>query len=128
MSAPRNQPAVSASSREAMDAALEHLARSRGSWVALDVTDKVRILDLLLRNLHAVRADWANASADAKGVDRGSTAAGEEWATFSCLLRAVTILRASLSAVARGGRPPIPGPILPCGKDQVSGRGFPQRI
>ena len=114
--------------RPAIDAALADLKQARGRWAGLGTPAKVELLGRLLRDCHAVAEPWAQAGADAKGVDRQSVAAGEESVTFAFLLKAVAVLRRSLTDIARSGRPRIPGPIRPCGDGQLSVRVFPQTL
>ncbi len=122
------QPAARSVSLQAMDKALAELESSRERWVRLPVAQKAELLDRILKDLHPLAEEWSDACADAKNVERGSYAHGEEWFTFSALLKGVRMLRDTLRAVAGGGPPPLPGPVKPCGEGQTSVRVFPQSL
>ncbi len=111
--------------REAMDEALTELARTRLGWAELPAAAKADLLRRMRRDLHAVADEWSMAAAEAKGVAGDSREGGEEWLTFAFLLRAVAMLERSLRAVARGRRPPLPGPVTNCGDGQLSVQVFP---
>ncbi|MBI4539586.1 MAG: aldehyde dehydrogenase family protein [Gemmatimonadetes bacterium] len=108
-----------------MDAALVRLSRSPDRWITLPLENKVLLLERVLRDLRAVAQPWANACADAKGLDRQSPAAGEEWMAVAFLLKGVAMLRRSLQEVAAGRPPRIPGPIGTTPDGGVSVQVFP---
>ncbi len=122
---PAEMPAVSP---ETMESALAELDMSKDAWAWLPLEKKVALLDRLIHDLHGVAEKWSSAAADAKGVPRNSTAAGEEWLTFSFLIKTAAMLRQSLRDILRRGRPRIPGRVEPIGEGQLSVGVFPQTL
>jgi acyl-CoA reductase-like NAD-dependent aldehyde dehydrogenase len=118
----------STATRAVMDDALVALQRSRARWAALPAADKAALLGEVLGDLHDVAEPWANACADAKGVDRGSAAAAEEWLAVAFLMRAITLLRGALLDIAAGGPPRIPGPVRAAPNGGLAVQVFPGRI
>jgi acyl-CoA reductase-like NAD-dependent aldehyde dehydrogenase len=122
----QTEPSISA--RAAMDEALQALQRSRARWATLPPAEKAALLEEVLRDLHGVAEPWANACADAKGLDRGTGAAAEEWLAVAFLLRAITLLRSSLLDIAAGRPPRIPGPVRAAPNGGLAVQVFPGRI
>jgi acyl-CoA reductase-like NAD-dependent aldehyde dehydrogenase len=122
------QAEPSSSTHPALDDALLALQQSRAHWAELPAADKAALLDQVLADLHAVTEPWANACADAKGVDRGSAAAAEEWLAVAFLMRAITLLRGSLLDIAAGVAPRIPGPVRAAPNGGLAVQVFPGRI
>lgn len=110
-----------------MDAALSRLRERRSRWRGLSLQEKILLLDDARARLAAVAPEWAERSADAKGLDRGSPAAGEEWMAVAFLLEGMAMLRRSLHDLARGRPPRIPGVVRSVGMGQLEVPVFPQR-
>ncbi len=65
---PTASSSISTSSREEMDAALQELQAHKNAWVALPVSERIVILDRLMRDFHAIAQRWVDASVKAKGI------------------------------------------------------------
>src|ERR1700694_4721533 len=70
---------ISASSREDIEAALQQLQARKNAWVALPVSERMVILDRLIRDFNAIAPRWVDASVKAKGIPVDSPAVAEEW-------------------------------------------------
>ncbi len=120
---------IAASSREAMDAAVESLRGSIGPWAAVPAAERVRILDRLLVDFEAVSDRWVAASVEAKGPEPRGAIAGEEWiAGPFCVLRNLRLLRESVAGIAAHGAPRIPGPVWTREDGRVVAGVFPASI
>ncbi len=117
-----------ASGYPAIDTTLAELAEARARWAGLEIGEKRGLLSRVRQDLEEVAAEWAIAAAEAKGVAPDSREGGEEWLTLSFLFKAIAMLEGSLSDLARGRPPRIPGPVTACGEDQLAVRVFPQTV
>src|SRR5262245_21312928 len=81
MPAREPESAIPASSRAAIDAALETLRGRKVAWAALPVLEKIDLLRALRRSFADVAAEWAAACQRAEGLDAATPTAGEEWIT-----------------------------------------------
>jgi hypothetical protein len=126
---PRHSEAVSLvrpSTREEMDAAVDAARAAKDRWAAVPPSERVRILDGLLRDFAAVAERWVDASLEAKGGEPGGILAAEEWISGPfCVLRNLRLLRGAMTDVARRGAPRIPGPIWKREDGQVAAGIFP---
>ena len=117
--------AVSPTPRAEIDAATAELRANKDLWAALDLNERIAILDQILINLYAIGQEWVEATVVAKGVRGNAFAEAEEWAMLAYVLRLVRLLRQALRDIQSSGRPSIPGriDILPGG--QVRAQVFP---
>lgn len=123
---PTATSSISASSRAEMDAALQDLQAHKNAWVALPVSERIVILDRLIRDFLAIAPRWAAALTAAKGIPDDAPAVAEEWgAGVWPVMRSLRQLRQVLGEIAQMGRPHIPGPVTTRSDGQVVAQVFP---
>jgi len=94
-----------------LDAAAEDLRRHRDEWVALPLGERIGLLEALIRGFRDLAEEWVAISREVEGVAGGDRVRGEEWiAGPYCVLRDLRLLRDSLSDLADGSAPRLPGP------------------
>ncbi|HSY54848.1 MAG TPA: aldehyde dehydrogenase family protein [Bradyrhizobium sp.] len=62
-----------------MDQALRELADNKLKWARTSPADRLKLLEAVKTATYEVAAEWADLSADQKGIPEGSPLAGEEW-------------------------------------------------
>ncbi|HEY6540412.1 MAG TPA: aldehyde dehydrogenase family protein [Ktedonobacteraceae bacterium] len=123
---PTASSSISATSQTDMDAALHELQAHKNAWVALSVSERIVILDRLMRDFLVIAPRWADALTNAKGIPAGAPAAAEEWgAGVWPVMRSLRQVRQALGEIAQMGRPKIPGPVRTRPDGQVVARVFP---
>ena len=123
---PTASSSISASSREDMDAALQELQAQKNAWVALPVSERIVILDRLIRDFNSIAPRWVGASVKAKGIPADSPAVAEEWgAGVWPVMKNLRQLRQALGEIAQTGHPAIPGPVTTRPDGQVVAQVFP---
>ncbi len=81
-------------------------------WAKTDATARADLLSRVIEDTMAAQDEWLAAACAAKGLDPGSTEAGEElFAGIGTFVRMARLFRDSLRAIAKNGKPDIPGPI-----------------
>jgi len=109
-----------------LDAAVEAVRAGRDRWAATTPAERVRLLEAVMRTTAAVAGRWSELSARHEGLDPASPEAAEEAIVGPYLfLRGVRLHRDALAAIARDGRPRIPGPVRTRAGGQVTARVFP---
>ncbi|MBO9577847.1 MAG: aldehyde dehydrogenase family protein [Microbacteriaceae bacterium] len=87
-----------------LDADLAELRAGSARWAALSLVERARLLVDACTATGRVAREWADAAATAKGVDPGSSLAGEEWLTGPYgTLDALDAYATSLIGLARHG-------------------------
>lgn len=114
------------SSIEEINSALCDLQANKDAWVALDIRERIAILEKILEDLSTIADQWVSVSIQAKGTRGNAFAEAEEWAMFAIVLRNVRLLRNSLLAIIKNGRPLIPGPVTSRANGQIAAQVFPQ--
>lgn len=118
---------VAASSQETLDAAIEVLQSHKDEWVRISISQRIALIDQLIRDFAAIAPRWVAASARAKGLAEDSPLVGEEWAAGTWpVLKNLRQLRQSLSDIEAHGTPRIPGPVKTRPDGQVVAQVFPQ--
>ena len=119
----------SATSREAMDAAVRDLQAHRRPWTEVPVRDRITLLEELIRSFLPVAERWAAASSAAEGIDPASPAAAEEPLVGPYfVVRNLRLLKKALWDVEVHGRPRIPGSVRTRPDGQVTARVFPYDV
>jgi len=107
---PEPQSELPASSRPAIDAALETLRSRRLEWATLPLLEKIDLLRQLRKSFAAVAEPWVEACQRAEGLAATDPRAGEEWIVGPYfVLRNLRLLQSSLISVSVSGAPRIPG-------------------
>lgn len=94
-----------------LEDALSALRRGADRWPATPARDRARLLSGCRDGLERVKERWMRACLRAKGLERGSPGAGEEWMTLGVVFRVIRHLRRSLLEIAEDGKPRLPGPV-----------------
>jgi hypothetical protein len=111
----------------ALDAAVRHVADHAAGWAATSPAARADLLDQVLRDTMAAQNDWLAAACVAKGLEPGSTEAGEElFAGVGTLVRMTRLFRDSLRQIAQRGQPSFAGPVTTAADGRVRVRVFPQ--
>src|SRR5688572_5590999 len=120
---------LSATSREAMDAAVRDLQAHRQAWTQVSVRDRISLLEELIRTFLPVAERWADAAIEAEGIDRSLPTSGEEALVGPYfVIRNLRLLRKALWDVEVHGRPRIPGSVRVRPDGQVTARVFPYDV
>src|ERR1700730_9353045 len=123
---PTASSSIAASTREEMDAALQQLQAHKNAWVALPVSERIVILDRLIRDFNAIAPRWGDASVQAQGIHADAPAVAEEWgAGVWLVMNSLRQLRQALGEIAEAGHPTIPGPVTTRPDGQVVAQVFP---
>jgi hypothetical protein len=110
----------------ALDAAVQEVAAHAASWAATPAGERADLLNAVLRDTVAAQDDWLAAACAAKGLEPGSTEAGEElFAGVGTLVRMTRLFRDSLRQIARSGRPSFAGPVSEATDGRLRVRVFP---
>jgi hypothetical protein len=109
-----------------IDEALTALHTQKGIWVTFAVSERVHILDEVRADMLLVADRWIAASLTAKGLATHTVGEAEEWLFLAAILRALRMVRQTLTEIQRDGRPRLPGPFTNLGTDQFAVRVFPR--
>jgi acyl-CoA reductase-like NAD-dependent aldehyde dehydrogenase len=122
-------PNPSATSREAMDAAVRDLQAHRQAWTQVPVRDRISLLEELIRTFLPVAERWAEAAIEAEGIDPAHPSSAEEALVGPYfVIRNLRLLRKALWDVEVHGRPRIPGSVRTRPDGQVTARVFPYDV
>ncbi len=117
------------SSRRVIDEAVAELQEHKLAWTAVPPAERSRLAAELARRFLAVADRWTAACEAAERIDPRRAGAGEEALVGPYfILRNLRLLRRSLDAIARTGRPRLPGPVRRRANGQVIARIFPQDL
>ncbi|HEU5381141.1 MAG TPA: aldehyde dehydrogenase family protein [Ktedonobacteraceae bacterium] len=115
------------STQDEMDAAISTLQQQKQAWVQVATSERISIVDALIRDFAAIAPRWVAAGIQAKGIDPASPTVGEEWATGVWpVVKQLRQLRQALVDIAANGQPRIPGPVTARPDGQVVAQVFPQ--
>ena len=124
---PTATSSIVASTQDEMDAAISTLQARKNAWVAVAASERVALIDALIRDFAALATRWVAAGVQAKGVDPDAPAVGEEWAAGAWpIMKQFRQVRQSLLDIAASGQPRIPGPVTTRADGQVVAQVFPQ--
>ncbi len=108
---PEAKHRIAPTSQSRLDEALAILEDHKNEWAALDIDERIDLLEKLRTGMVDVAEAWVEASVRAKGMTAGSAEEGEEWmAGPASVLRNVTLLIASLRDIRDYGVPQLPRP------------------
>ena len=110
-----------------LDAAVADVAAHAASWAATGPASRAGLLDRVLQDTRAAAEGWLAEACRAKGLDPGSSEAGEELlAGIVTVVRMARLLRDSLRQIARTGRPGHPGPVTVAADGRRAGGRVPR--
>ncbi len=106
---PEARHRIEATSQAKLEEALAVLEDHKQEWAALDVDERIELLEQLRAGVVAVAERWVRAAVEAKGMTSGSAEEGEEWlAGVGTVLRNLTLLIASLRDIRDYSVPQLP--------------------
>lgn len=115
------------STQDEMDAAIATLQRQKQVWVGVSVSERITLVDKLIRDFAAIAPRWVETAIQAKGISPDSPIVGEEWGAGAWpVAKQLRQLRQALTDIAAGGQPKIPGPVSTRPGGQVVAQVFPQ--
>ncbi|HUE05998.1 MAG TPA: aldehyde dehydrogenase family protein [Acidimicrobiales bacterium] len=104
---------------DALDAVVTLVADHAPGWAKTDATARAKLLQDVIDATMAAQDDWLAAAVAAKGLEPGSTEAGEELLSgVGTFVRMARLFRDSLRDIAKDGRPSFAGPV----REAVDGR------
>lgn len=122
-------PNLTATSREAMDAAVRDLQAHRQAWTLVTVRDRITLLEEMTRGFLGVADRWAEACIGAEGIDPSHPSSGEEALVGPYfIIRNLRLLKKALWDIEVHGRPRIPGSVRTRPDGQVTARVFPYDV
>ncbi|UCH29218.1 MAG: aldehyde dehydrogenase [Myxococcales bacterium] len=108
---PEAEHRIEPTSKSRIDEALAILEDHKQDWVALDIEERIDLLDKLRNSMVEVAESWVAASVQGKRMAAGTAEEGEEWMTGpGAVLRNVTLLISSLEDIREYGVPQLPKP------------------
>ncbi len=129
MEPPADTRDLSATPREAMDAAVRDLQARKSAWTQVGVRDRIALLDELIPSFLAVSDRWAAAAIEGERIDPSHPASAEEALVGPYfVIRNLRLLRRALWDIEIHGRPRIPGSVRTRPDGQVTARVFPYDV
>lgn len=115
------------STHDEMDAAIATLQKHKQAWVKVTPSERIALVDALLRDFAAIAPRWVETAIQAKGISPDSPTVGEEWGAGAWpVAKQLRQLRQALADIATSGQPKIPGPVSTRPGGQVVAQVFPQ--
>ncbi len=126
---PEAEHRIEPTSKSSLDEALAVLQDQKKTWAALDIGERIELLEELLDGVVEVAERWTAASVEAKGLTAGTAQEGEEWlAGASLVIRNISFLIDSLRDVSKQGVPQLPKKAYARPDGQVVAPVFPTDI
>jgi acyl-CoA reductase-like NAD-dependent aldehyde dehydrogenase len=96
----------------ALDETVALVADHAVAWAKTSAAERADLLDRVIADTLAAQDDWLAVAIDAKGLNPGSTEAGEElYAGVGTFVRMARLFRDALRDIAKDGKPSFAGPI-----------------
>jgi acyl-CoA reductase-like NAD-dependent aldehyde dehydrogenase len=109
----------------ALDAVVTLVADHAPGWAKTDAAARAKLLQQVIDATMAAQDDWLAAACAAKGLEPGSTEAGEElFAGVGTFVRMARLFRDSLREIAKDGKPSI-GPVREAPDGRLRVQVFP---
>ena len=106
---PEPEHRIEPTSQSKLDEALAILEDHKQEWVALDIEERIELLEHVRDGMVAVAEDWMQSAMEAKGMTPGSAEEGEEWlAGPGAVIKNLSLLIASLRDIGDYGVPQLP--------------------
>ncbi|MGB5811231.1 MAG: aldehyde dehydrogenase family protein [Polyangiales bacterium] len=123
---PEAEHRIEPTSQATLDEALAILQDHKAEWAALDIDERISLLETLRDGVVGVAQRWVDASVEAKGLQAGSGQEGEEWlGGVSLVVRNISLLIESLRDVVNHGAPQLPKKAYARPNGQVAAPVFP---
>jgi hypothetical protein len=118
--------ALGSSDVAAIDALVDEVADQAASWAATGAAARSELLQQVIDDTIAAQDGWLAAACEAKGLEPGSTEAGEElFAGIGTFVRMARLLRDALRDIAKDGRPSFAGPVREAPDGRLRVQVFP---
>ena len=112
-----------------MDSGMEAISEKRQAWIDTPIEARIELLRTVRSNIVSVAGEWVADACAAKAIEPGTAAEGEEWQAGPWLvLRNLRLLEQSLTDLAGGSPPQLPGKIFTDKDGQVRVPNFPTDI
>jgi len=109
-----------------LDAVVHDVADHAQSWARTDAAARADLLEQVIRATMETQDAWLAAACEAKGLQPGSTEAGEElFAGIGTFVRMARLLRDALLDIAKAAKPSFPGPVRQAPDGRVRVQVFP---
>ena len=119
-------PALTPQDTTALDAAVTLVADHASGWAKTDAVARADLLQQVIDDTMAAEDGWLAAACAAKGLEPGTTEAGEElFAGVGTFVRLARLLRDALRDIAKDGTPALPGPIREAADGRLRVQVFP---
>ncbi|MGD8826113.1 MAG: aldehyde dehydrogenase family protein, partial [Myxococcales bacterium] len=126
---PEAQHRIEPTSQSMLDEALAILEDHKQEWAALDIDERIELLEHLREGMVEVAESWVVAAVEAKGLTFGTAEEGEEWMTGpATTLRNIQLLIASLQDIQEHGVPQLPKPAFARPDGQVVAPVLPANV
>jgi hypothetical protein len=123
---PEAEHRIEPTSQSRLDDALAVLDQHKNEWVALDIDERIDLLEQMRADLVAVAEPWVEASIRGKRMTAGTVEEGEEWFTGpAAVLRNISLLITSLADIRDFGVPQLPKPAYARPDGQVVAQVLP---
>lgn len=126
---PEAQHRIEPTSQSKLDDALAILDDHKQEWAALDIGERIELLEQMREGVVEVAEDWVRASVEAKGMTFGTAEEGEEWMEGpATTLRNIMLLITSLRDIEEYGVPQLPKPAFTRPDGQVVAPVLPANV
>ncbi len=123
---PEAEHRIEPTSQSKLDEALAILEDHKNEWVALDIEERIELLEHVRERAVEVAERWVAASVEAKGMTFGGAEEGEEWLVGpSPVVKNITLLIGSLRDIQDHGVPQLPAGAFVRPDGQVVAPVFP---
>jgi len=108
---PEAKHRIAPTSQSRLDEALAILEDHKNEWAALDIDERIDLLEKLRAGIAEVAEAWVRASVQGKRMTAGTVEEGEEWLSGpAAVLRNISLLISSLRDIRDYGVPQLPRP------------------
>jgi hypothetical protein len=123
---PEAEHRVEPTSQSKLDEALAILEDNKQEWAALDIEERIELLEHVRDGVVEVAEAWVRAAMQAKGMTMGTAEEAEEWlAGPGAVVKNLSLLIASLRDIQECGVPVLPKPAFTRPDGQVVAPVFP---
>jgi len=111
----------------ALDAIVHEVADHAASWAKTDAATRADLLQQVIAATMKAEEEWLAAACAAKGLEPGSTEAGEElFAGIGTFVRMARLFRDALRDIAKDGKPSFAGPVREAYDGRLRVQVFPE--
>lgn len=123
---PEAEHRIEPTSQAKLDEALAILEDHKQEWAALDIEERIELLEQLRAGVVEVAERWVRASVEGKGMTFGTAEEAEEWLGGPApVVKNLSLLIASLRDIQEYGAPQLPKPAYARPDGQVVAPVFP---